>query len=77
MDLVGVFFKAACSYLTQLFGIFQSKLTQFRMDFDLDFVNPEEEEEGLEENDEEEGVNPPRRGGGRRGPDMEWKVVER
>ena len=42
------FFKAVHSYLIQLFGIFQSKLSGSIMDFDLDIVNPEEQEEGLE-----------------------------
>ena len=64
-DLVHVFFKADYSYLS-CFWLFVSSDPKFQtdtysMDFDLDFVYPEEEE-GLDENEEGEGVTQPHSG---------------
>ena len=48
------------------------------MDYDnLDFVNPEEEGVVSSDEEEREEETRPKRGGGRRGPDVEWREIER
>ena len=61
-------------------GDIQSILTMSANDNEFDFVNPEEEAnlnnaEEEEEEEEELGVQGER--GGRRGPDIEWREVDR
>ena len=72
---------AVLSDLTQLFGVSPAILTMSAMDIDNhDFIDPEveahmDEEQMVEEQDEItiRGA----RGGGRRGPDMEWRELDR
>ena len=69
------------SDLTQLFGVSPAILTMSAMDIDnLDFIDPEVEahmdEEQMGEEQDEITIRGAR-GGGRRGPDMEWRELDR
>ena len=72
---------AVLSDLTQLFGFSPAILTMSAMDIDnLDFIDPEVEAEMDEDQMGEEGEGitiPGARAGGRRGPDMEWRELDR
>ena len=72
---------AVLSDLTQLFGFSPAILTMSAMDIDnLDFIDPEVEAEMDEDQmgEEEEGITiSGARAGGRRGPDMEWRELDR
>ena len=72
---------AVLSDLTQLFGFSPAILTMSAMDIDnLDFIDPEVEahmdEEQIGEEQDEITIRGAR-GGGRRGPDMEWRELDR
>ena len=72
---------AVLSDLTQLFGGSPAILTMSAMDIDnLDFIDPEVEahmdEEQMGEEQDEITIRGAR-GGGRRGPDMEWRELDR
>ena len=72
---------AVLSDLTQLFGVSPAILTMSAMDIDnLDFIDPEVEahmdEEQMGEEQDEITIRGAR-GGGRRGPDMEWRELDR
>ena len=76
-----VFIMAVLSDLTQLFGFSPAILTMSAMDIDnLDFIDPEVEahmdEEQMGEEQDEITIRGAR-GGGRRGPDMEWRELDR
>ena len=70
---------AALSNQIQLFGVTPATLTMSAMD-NLDFIDPEEEaqmDEELQMPEEEENTIRGARGGGRRGPDMDWRELDR
>ena len=70
---------AALSNQIQLFGVTPATLTMSAMD-NLDFIDPEEEaqvDEELHLQEEEENTIRGARGGGRRGPDMNWRELDR
>ena len=72
---------AVLSDLFQLFGVSPAILTMSTMDIDnLDFIDPEVEahmdEEQMGEEQDEITIRGAR-GGGRRGPDMEWRELDR
>ena len=72
---------AVLSDLTQLFGVSPTILTMSAMNIDnLDFIDPEVEahmdEEQMGEEQDEITIRGAR-GGGRRGPDMEWRELDR
>ena len=68
---------AALSNQIQLFGVTPATLTMSAMD-NLDFIDPEEEAQMDEEQmQEEESTIRGARGGGRRGPDMDWRELDR
>ena len=63
----------------QLFGVTPASLTMSAMD-NLDFIDPEEEaqvDDELEMQEEEENTIRGAREGGRRGPDMNWRELDR
>ena len=72
---------AVLSDLTQLFGVSPAILTMSAMDIDnLDFIDPEVESQMDEEQvgeEQDEITIRGARGGGRRGPDMEWRELDR
>ena len=70
---------AALSNQIQLFGVTPATLTMSAME-NLDFIDPEEEaqvDDELEMQEEEENTIRGARGGGRRGPDMDWRELDR
>ena len=73
-----VFIMAALFNQIQLFGVTPASLTMSAMD-NLDFIDPEEEAQMDEEQMQEEEENTIRgaREGGRRGPDMNWRELDR